>query len=119
MNEDKKKQASASHDPIVFRPDGLYTKAAIAQALGGAISADRFIARVKPPQFFKGIYRGADILACIDSAPTLDGQGAGFQAMGLNAPLPGAGGPGNGSVVKGSSCKTAPGLEPIDPNSFR
>lgn len=95
--------------PITFDADVLYDKEAIGRVLGSAISVARFLARVRPPQLFKGVYRGGDILKSIALAPTLEDDTRSSEcATVLTAPC----GPLKHPAV------APPGLERIDPASF-
>ena len=64
--------------PVKINPDTFYTKVALERALAGVVSVKRFLLRVRPPQKFKGVYWGADLIEAIAVAPSLgedDGPG--------------------------------------------
>ena len=71
VKENKSKRV-ASDEPLVFDPNAVYTKRALEKLLGGVVSLDRFLARVRPPQIFKGCYRGSDVIQAIATCQTLD-----------------------------------------------
>jgi len=70
----------AKHEPILFDDQGLYTKPVLEGVLEGVMTVETFLNRIRPPQVWKGVYRGVDLNEAIRRAPALGDERAGGQA---------------------------------------